>query len=140
MASITTTGNLGPPILQTLAPGMLYTPTPEFNHILVCDKQVMPRNQGTTIRFIRPRSLTPPTVQLGNIGIDPAPQIPQRDFIDASMSIYGTGCLINEQVLLQNQDAVLAWVSERLAVSMKQARKFFGLDKSNLIDLELLAA
>lgn len=119
--SITTTGNLGPLILQSLAPAMLYVPTPTFNYIIPCDKVSMPANGGTTIRFMRPRALQPPTVQLGNAGIDPPAQIPQRDIIDAQMAFFGTGCIINEQVILQDQEGVLAWVSERLAVSMRQA-------------------
>lgn len=119
--SITTTGNLGPMILQSLAPAMLYVPTPTMNYITVCDKVSMPANGGTTCRFMRPRALTPPTIQLGNSGIDPPAQVPQRDIIDAQMAFFGTGCIINEQVILQDQEGVLAWVSERLAVSMRQA-------------------
>ncbi len=119
--SITTTGNLGPMILQSLAPAMLYVPTPTMNYITVCDKISMPPNGGTTCRFMRPRSLQPPTVQLGNSGIDPPAQVPQRDIIDAQMAFFGTGCIINEQVILQDQEGVLAWVSERLAVAMRQA-------------------
>lgn len=119
--SITTTGNLGPLILQSLAPAMLYVPTPTMNNILICDKVSMPPNGGTTCRFMRPRALTPPTIQLGNSGIDPPAQVPQRDIIDAQMAFFGTGCIINEQVILQDQEGVLAWVSERLAVAMRQA-------------------
>jgi len=118
---ITNTGNLGPMILQSLAPAMLYVPTPTMNYITVADKISMPANGGTTCRFMRPRALTPPTVQLGNSGIDPAAQVPQRDIIDAQMAFFGTGCILNEQVILQDQEGVLAWVSERLAVSMRQA-------------------
>lgn len=118
---ITNTGNLGPMILQSLAPAMLYVPTPAENYIIVCDKISMPANGGTTARFMRPKSLTPPTVQLGNSGIDPPAQVPQRDIIDAQMAFFGTGCIINEQVILQDQEGVLAWVSERLAVAMRQA-------------------
>lgn len=81
----------------------------------------MPPNGGTTCRFMRPRALQPPTIQLGNSGIDPPAQVPQRDIIDAQMAFFGTGCLINEQVILQDQEGVLAWVSERLAVAMRQA-------------------
>jgi hypothetical protein len=33
--SITTTGNLGPMILQSLAPAMLYVPTPTMNYKLL---------------------------------------------------------------------------------------------------------
>lgn len=89
--------------------------------ITVCDKVSMPANGGTTCRFMRPKSLTPPTIQLGNSGIDPPAQVPQRDIIDAQMAFFGTGCIINEQVILQDQEGVLAWVSERLAVAMRQA-------------------
>lgn len=119
--SITTTSQLGPMILQSLAPAMLYVPTPTMNYITVCDKVSMPANGGTTCRFMRPRALQPPTVQLGNSGIDPPAQVPQRDIIDAQMAFFGTGCIINEQVILQDQEGVLAWVSERLAVAMRQA-------------------
>jgi len=119
--SITTSGNLGPMILQSLAPAMLYVPTPTMNYITVCDKVSMPANGGTTMRFMRPRALQPPTIQLGNSGIDPPAQVPQRDIIDAQMAFFGTGCIINEQVILQDQEGVLAWVSERLAVAMRQA-------------------
>jgi N4-gp56 family major capsid protein len=108
-------------ILQSLAPAMLYVPTPTMNYILVCDKVSMPANGGTTCRFMRPRALVPPTIQLGNSGIDPPAQVPQRDIIDAQMAFFGTGCVINEQVILQDQEGVLAWVSERLAVAMRQA-------------------
>lgn len=33
--SITTTGNLGPMILQSLAPAMLYVPTPTIGFVVV---------------------------------------------------------------------------------------------------------
>lgn len=116
MSMITNTSNLGPLILQTIAPSMLYTPTPQFNYILLCDKARMPQGGGTTMLFPRPRALQPATIQLGNSGIDPPAQIPQRDIIKAEMALFGTGCLINEQV------------------------KRCDLYKSSLIDLELLAA
>lgn len=118
---ITNTSNLGPMILQSLAPAMLYVPTPTMNYITVCDKVSMPTHGGTTIKFMRPRALQPPTIQLGNSCIDPPAQVPQRDIIDAQMAFFGTGCIINEQVILQDQEGVLAWVSERLAVAMRQA-------------------
>ena len=66
-------------ILQSLAPAMLYVPTPTMNYITICDKVSMPANGGTTCRFMRPRALQPPTIQLGNAGIDPPAQVPQRD-------------------------------------------------------------
>lgn len=83
--------------------------------------------------------------------------------IDAQMAFFGTGCIINEQTILQDQEGVLAWVSERLAVSMRQAEdlilrdyvvsaasqinasggsngKFVAVVKPEIMDLELLAA
>lgn len=41
------------------------------------------------MRFMRPRALQPPTIQLGNSGIDPPAQVPQRDLIDAQMAFFG---------------------------------------------------
>jgi len=38
---------------------------------------------------MRPRALQPPTIQLGNSGIDPPAQVPQRDIIDAQMAFFG---------------------------------------------------
>jgi len=89
MSMITTTGNLGPMILQSLAPAMLYVPTPGMNYRVVADSIAMPPNGGTTVRFMRPKALQPPTVQLGNSGIDPPAQVPQRDIIDAQMAFFG---------------------------------------------------
>ena len=86
MGQITTTSQLGPMILQSLAPAMLYVPTPSENYIIMADKVSMPAHGGTTCRFMRPRALVPATVQLGNSGIDPAAQVPQRDIIDAQMA------------------------------------------------------
>jgi hypothetical protein len=83
--SITTTGNLGPLILQSLAPAMLYVPTPTMNYITICDKVAMPSNGGTTCRFMRPRALQPPTIQLGNSGIDPPAQVKMCDLYKSSL-------------------------------------------------------
>jgi hypothetical protein len=40
---------------------------------------------------MRARALQPPTIQLGNQGIDPFAQVPQKDIIDAPMAFFGTG-------------------------------------------------
>lgn len=75
-----------------------------MNYITVADKVSMPANGGTTCRFMRPRALTPPTIQLGNSGIDPAAQVPQRDIIDAQMAFFG-----------EFASAEILFVEERLA-------------------------
>lgn len=119
--SITTTSNLPAPILQSLAPGMLSVPTPNFNYIIAAEKYSMPRNGGTTMRFLRPVPLQPPVVQLGNTGIEPPSQVATREIVDAAMAFYGTSVILNEQVVIQDQDPVLSWVTERLGVAMRQA-------------------
>ena len=119
--SITTTSNLPAPILQSLAPGMLSVPTPNFNYIIPAEKYSMPRNGGTTMRFLRPVPLQPPVVQLGNSGIEPASQVATREIIDTAIAFYGTSVILNEQVVIQDQDPVLSWVTERLGVAMRQA-------------------
>jgi N4-gp56 family major capsid protein len=119
--SITTTTNLPAPILQSLAPGMLSVPTPNFNYIIPAEKYSMPRQGGTTMRFLRPVPLQPPIVELGNSGVEPASQVGTREIIDAAISFYGTSVILNEQVVIQDQDPVLSWVTERLGVAMRQA-------------------
>jgi N4-gp56 family major capsid protein len=119
--SITTTGNLPAPILQSLAPGMLSVPTPNFNYIIPAEKYSMPRNGGTTMRFLRSVPLQPPVVQLGNTGIEPPSQVAVREILDAPTAFYGTSVILNEQVVIQDQDPVLSWVTERLGVAMRQA-------------------
>ncbi len=89
--SITTTGNLGPMILQSLAPAMLYVPTPNMNYILVADKVSMPANGGTTMRFMRPKALQPPTIQLGNAGIDKKCVDVKLSVIDLELSMRQQG-------------------------------------------------
>ena len=119
--SITTTTDLPAPIRQSLMQGMLSVPTPNFNYIIPAEKFAIPMQGGTTMRFLRPRPLTPPVVPLGNTGIEPPSQIAQRDVLDATISFYGTSVILNEQVVIQDQDPVLSWVAERLGVAMKQA-------------------
>lgn len=108
--SITNTSNLGPMILQSLAPAMLYVPTPGMNYITVCDKVSMPANGGTTMRFMRPRALTPPTVQLGNSGIDPPAQVPQRKRVALNKSL-----IIDLKLLARNGEDNKAQAIERCA-------------------------
>jgi N4-gp56 family major capsid protein len=117
---ITTTSDLPAPIELSLAPGLLSVPTPSFNYILFADKHAMPDRGGTTYRFIRPNALEPPIEELGNSGLEPASQVPSRDFIDSVMAFYGTSVVINEQVIYQNQDSAMAWITERLGVAMRQ--------------------
>ena len=102
--TITTSGDLPAPVVQSLMPGMLSVPTPNFNYMLGCEKYSMPRQGGTTMRFLRPNALNPPIVALGNSGIEPASQVASRQIIDATISFYGTSVILNEQAVIQAQD------------------------------------
>lgn len=119
--TITTSSDLVSPILQSLAPGMLSVPTPDFIYRIPAQRYSMPRNGGTTLRFLRPKPLNPPIVASGNSGLEGPSQIPQRDIKDAIMSFYNTSVILNEQTVLQAQDPILAWVTERLGIAMYQA-------------------
>jgi len=116
--SITTTSNLPAPILQSLAPGLLSVPTPNFNYIIPAEKYSMPRQGGTTMRFLRPVPLQPPVVQLGNSGIEPPSQVATREIIDASIAFYGTSVILNEQVVIQDQDPCPKKIPHRYDVRM----------------------
>lgn len=102
--SITTSTDLPAPIRQSLYPGMLAVPTPQFNYDVPSDKKEIPMQGGTTLRLLRPRNLIAPVVPLGNTGIEPPSQLPQRDILDATISFYGTSVILNEQVVIQDQD------------------------------------
>lgn len=119
--SITTSTDLPAPIRQSLAPGLLSVPTANFNYIIPADKYSMPRHGGREMRFLKPNNLTAPITPLGNTGIEPASQVATRNIIDATISYYGTSVILNEQVIIQDQDPVLSWVTERLGVAMREA-------------------
>ena len=68
----------------------------------------MPVNGGTTCRFMRPRALQPPTIQLGNSGIDPPAQVPQRDIIDAQMAFFGLYNYSAEVEITDNYERLVA--------------------------------
>jgi len=59
--------------------------------VSVTDKVSMPANGGTTCRFMRPRALTPPTVQLGNAGIDKKCVDVKLSVIDLELSMRQQG-------------------------------------------------
>jgi N4-gp56 family major capsid protein len=74
---------------------------------------------GTTIRFSRYDRLPTAPVQLSISGADkPATPLIRVD-LDATVGFYGLYCAINQRVLIQNQDAVLAETAELLGLSMR---------------------
>lgn len=61
---------------------MLYVPTPMMNNMTIADHVAMPPNGGTTMLFAQPVALQPPTIQLGNTGIDKGCVDLKSDLID----------------------------------------------------------
>ena len=117
--AITTSGVLSPAVQQTMNMKLLAVPTPNNIHKIPAMKQMMPRNGGDTMRFRRYNPLNTFLVPLGNSGVTPPSQQLTASDIDAKIDWYGTWLEVNEQVVLQNQEA-----------------KMNGLVKLSLIDLE----
>jgi hypothetical protein len=83
----------------------------------------MDQQAGDILRRRRYQNLMTAPVPLGNGIVDPAAQQLTALDIDARIDWYGTYLILQEQVMLINEDP-----------------KMYGVYKSSLIDLELLAA
>ncbi len=86
-------------------------------------KKRLPERSGQILRMRRYNNLATATVPLGPTGINPPPQTLSALDIDAKVEWYGSYVLITDQVTLINEDP-----------------NMYGVSKSSLIDLELLAA
>lgn len=93
-------------------------------------------NIGRTTRMSRYERLSTDGGQLDGSGIDPAPEIPVRTDVDATVEIYAKTIVVNEQITLFENDKVLTKFSALLG----QYIKSFAVLKSLVIDLECLAA
>lgn len=118
--AITTTSVLPAPVQQSFSQKLLSVPTPNVIHKIPAMKKTMPRNGGTTLRMRRYNALATAMVPLGNSGVTPPPQTLTAVNIDAKIDFYGTYVILNEQVTLQAQDAVLNAAAARLGVSLRQ--------------------
>lgn len=118
--AITTTSTLPSPVQQTFNMKLLAVPVPYLIMKIPAMKEKLPRNGGNTMRFRRYNPLVPSTVPLGNSGITPPSQNLTALDIDAQISWYGQWLEINEQVVLQNQEAVLNEAAIRLGVAMRE--------------------
>ncbi len=86
-------------------------------------KKELPPNSGRIARYRRYTNLQTATVPLPDSGLTPPGQVLNATDIDARLDWYGTYVTITDQVMFINQDP-----------------KVYGVVKSFLIDLELLAA
>lgn len=83
--------------------------TPMFNliHSFGADRHYAESHIGKTTRMSRYERLSTDGGQLDGSGIDPAPEVPVRTDVDATMEIYAKTIVINEQVTLYENDKVL---------------------------------
>lgn len=118
--AVTTTSTLPAPVQQTLNLTLLSVPTPQFIFKIPATKEKQPRKGGRIARFRRYNPLTAKLVPLGNTGVTPPSSNLTAIDIDAQLSWYGDWIDMNEQVVLQNQDAALNEAALRLGVGLRQ--------------------
>jgi N4-gp56 family major capsid protein len=118
--AITTASSLPAAVQQSFNMKLLSVPTPNMIHKIPAQKDRMPRNGGTTMRYRRYNPLDTALVPLGTSGVTPPSQNLTAVDIDAKISWYGSYVEINEQVVLQSQESVLNEAALRLGVSLRQ--------------------
>lgn len=115
-----TINSLPAPVQQDFALKLLAVPTPDMIHKIPAMKDKIRRNSGPIKRYRRYNPLNASLVPLGPNGVTP----PSTDLtaidIDARIDWYGQWIGINEQVVLNNQEAVLNEASIRLGVALRQ--------------------
>lgn len=118
---INSQNNLPPEIQATADEQLLAVRTPRLVYKLAAMQKKLPAKGGTTLRSSRYDRLPTAIVPLGADGA-PIPSTPlNRVDIDATVSFYGLYCAINQRVFLQNQDMVLAEVSQLMGLSLRMS-------------------
>ena len=116
---LTTTSNLPPQVQQTMDDMLLAVPTPNLIMKTGAMLKRLPAKGGNTLRMSRYDRLPTAPVPLGPSGATPPATPLNRVDIDATVSFYGLYVAINQQVILQNQDMVLAETAELLGLSLR---------------------
>lgn len=119
MAIITSPSTTAAAILHSLAPVILEPPTPDFNYHIGASHDSLPMGEGNIRRFVKRENLLPTTTPLGLT--EPNPQVQRDTFIDAEMKMYGTSIIFNSQLIIHNQQPMLAMGMESLSVCMRQS-------------------
>lgn len=113
--------NLPPEVQAVADEQLLAVKTPRLIYKLAAMWKELPAKSGDTLRSSRYEQLP---LALQPLSADGAP-IPsttlQRTDIDATVSLYGLFSAINQRVFLQNQDMVLAEVSQLMGLSMRMS-------------------
>ena len=118
---ITSQNNLAPEVQATADEQLLAVRTPRLIYKLAAMQKTLPAKGGTTLRSSRYERLPTAIVPLSADGA-PIPATPlNRTDIDATVSFYGLYSAINQRVFLQNQDMVLAEVSQLMGLSLRMS-------------------
>jgi len=148
---ITGMGNMAPELPLQASEDLLSTPMFNLIHSFGVDLHYAEAYVGKTTRMSRFERLSTEGGQLDGSGIDPAPEVPVRTDIDATMEIYAKSIAVNEQVILYQNSKTLTkftallgnWLREKEDLLMRDlfasSVNIQALVKSDLIDLELLA-
>ncbi len=107
MSGITNIFNMAPELPLQFSEDLLSTPMFNLIHSFGCDRHYAEAHIGKTTRMSRYERLSTNGGQLDGSGIDPAPEVPVRTDVDATMEIYAKTIVINEQVTLYENDKVL---------------------------------
>lgn len=149
---ITGMGNMAPELPLQASEDLLSTPMFNLIHSFGVDLHYAEAYVGKTTRMSRFERLSTEGGELDGSGIDPAPEVPVRTDIDATMEIYAKSIAVNEQVILYQNSKTLTkftallgnWLREKEDLLMRDlfasSVNIQALVKSDLIDLELLAA
>lgn len=119
---IVTPNTLPPQVQQHFDDVLLAVNTPRLIHNLAAEEKELPAKSGNTLRMSRYDRLPTFEVPLASnefAGSTP-PSVPlSRVDIDATISYYGQYVAINQQVSLNNRDAVLNATAELLGLSLR---------------------
>jgi hypothetical protein len=95
---ITNISNMAPELPLQMAQDWLSTPMFNLIHSFGADLHYAEPNAGKTTRMSRMSPLSTDGGQLDGSGIDPAPEVPVRTDIDATMEFFAKSIVVNEQV------------------------------------------
>lgn len=120
--------NLPPEVQATADEQLLAVRTPRLVYKLAAMQKALPSKGGTTLRSSRYDRLPTAIVPLSPDGAPIPSTALNRVDIDATVSFYGLYSAINQRVFLQNQDMVLAEVSQLMGLSLNLGDRVFTVD------------
>lgn len=129
---ITNISNMAPELPLQMAEDWLSTPMFNLIHSFGADLHYASPHAGKTTRMSRMERLSTDGGQLDGSGIDPAPEVPVRSDIDATMEIYAKSIVVNEQVSLWEHPNIQAKYSMLAGQWMRE--------KEDLLMRDLLAS